>query len=217
MMIAYLVMLAATTLLAWVVAERRPEHRPIALLLSAQLAAELALLALAVGVLAPLRAELGVSVPWTGWARVAGHLADALWLVGSALVVAAALVVFAGRKPWPAFAGWACAVAALVVVHPIAGDGSQGPMLSAAQGLATVVSAGLFVAWRRRATKPATPAQFCLTMIVANELISLLGAWWAGPFQRWSVTQFSAWLVLGVLVLLQGRSLWTTRLSPSSS
>ena len=214
MMVALMLASAAAVVLAWALTQRRREHRPIALLLSAGLALDAAQLALDARVLAPLRAELGVAVPWTGWARVAGHLADALWLGWGACLVAAALVVFAGRKPWPALAGWAGVVAALVVVHPVAGDGSQARALSAAAALWAVVSVGLLVAWYRRATKPPTSAQFALAMIVTVEPITLSATWWAGLLEHWALVQVSALLLFGALILQQGRLLWTTQ--PSS-
>jgi hypothetical protein len=210
MMIAFFATLAVAAALAWIVTSRRPEHRPLALLLSVGLASELAQLAWNAEVLTPLRASLGVQMPWTGWARAAGLVADALYFVWPAALVAAALVVFAGRKPWAAVAGWACAVAALAVLHPIAADGSLGRVLTAVQVFSVAVSALLGVAWYRRTTKPGSSAHYALGMIVTTELVSLLGAWRIGPFEHWPVSQVLYLSLFGMLIVSQGRYLWSS-------
>jgi hypothetical protein len=210
MIIAILIMMAVAAALAWSVTARRPEHRPLALLLSTALAGQLAQLAWDAGVLAPLRASLGVQSPWTGWARVAGLVADALWLIEPAALVAAALVVFAGRKPWPAVTGWACAVAALAILHAIAADGSLARVLTAVQVFSVVVSALLGVVWYRRTTKPGSSEHYALGMIVTTELVSLLGAWRIGPFEHWQVSQVLYLSLFGMLIVSQGRYLWSS-------
>lgn len=210
MIIAIFVVSTAAAALAWVVARRRLEHRPIAMLLSAGLAFNAALLALNVAVLAPMRERFGMAAPWTGCARAAGHLADALELAWPASVVATALVVFAGRKPWPAFLGWAALVAAMVATHPTAADGSLGRVLTAAALFSAIVSAGLFVAWYRRPRKPTTSAHYALAMIVAIELASLVAAWRVGPFEHWDLSQVVYMVLFVALVALQGRLVWTT-------
>jgi hypothetical protein len=208
--IAIYLALAAAVALAWILASRRPEHRPVALLLSVALVSEAAERAWDASVIAPLRDSLGVAVPWTGWARAAGLLADAITLVWPAAVVAAVLVVFAGRRPWAALAGWACVLVVFAVVHPFAGNGSQARALAVVDVLATLVSLGIVLAWYRRTTRPASSAQFALTLIVAAEGISLLGAWRVGLFERWPVSQVLYLALFGILVLAQGRFLWSS-------
>jgi len=209
MTIALFVALALAVLLAWVLAAKRPEHRPIALLLSVVLAAEVAQGVLEFGVLAPLRARFGVLVPWTGWARVAVHLAEAVWLVWPASIVATSLVVFAGRKPWPAFLGWAVFVAGIVLGYPSARDGSLPRVLGGSLVLSVAISVGLLIEWFRRAATPATSAHFSLAMILAIELNSLGAAWRVGPLEHWDLSQVVYSVLLGALILLQGRFLWT--------
>jgi hypothetical protein len=167
-------------------------------------------------VISPLRAERGVATAWTGWARAAEHLADAVWLAGVAALPAAALVVFAGRRPWPVIAAWAAFVATLVVVHPRGATGELAMWLGAAQGLAVVASLGMFFTWRRTRTAAATPAHFVLTAAIANELVAVLTGWWARPPESWNVTQVLTFVVLGATILIQGRFLWSTRPSRSS-
>jgi hypothetical protein len=206
--------LVVVTAMAWALASKRREHRPIAVLLSLGLAAEVAQRALSVAVLAPLRAALGVDVPWSGWARAAGLLYDAVALTWPAALVGAALVVFAGRRPWAALLGWSFAVAAFAGAHPIAGDGSQARAYTAVQTLAVAIAAGLGLGWIRGRATPATTAQYALAMMVIAELVSLLGAWRVGLFEGWPIAQALYLVMFGVVALVQGRFLWT---SPQSA
>jgi hypothetical protein len=215
MMLVFFAVLAGAVVLAWMLTARRPEHRPVAVLLTVGAVADGGLQVFDRAVLAPLRASRGVATPWTGWARAAGSLADALTLVWPAAIVATVLVVFAGRRPLAAFVGWACAVAVLIGAHPMAGDGTQARALAVANVLAVAISVALVVAWYRKTARPATSAQFALALIVSAELVSLLGAWRVGPFERWPVAQVLYLALFGVLVLAQGRFLWSSP-QPSS-
>src|SRR5262245_22335748 len=96
---AFYVASAIATSLAWALARRKPEHRPIAYLLTASLASDLGQYALR-PLLLHWIAALG-DATWTGWPRVAAHAYQALFMVWPAALAATALVVFLGRKPWP--------------------------------------------------------------------------------------------------------------------
>ena len=209
MMFALFAMYGMAVMLAWILASKRPEHRPVALLLSLGLTVEVVQLALEVGVLAPLRASLGVEVPWTGWASVVGLVAKAVWMIWPAALTATVLVAF-GKKPWAAFIGWACALAFFATAHPIAGDGSEARALAMVEVGFVAVSAAVLIAWYRQPMRPMNSAQFALTMIVATELVSLLGAWRVGPFEQWPVSQVLYLVLFGVLILTQGRWLWNS-------
>lgn len=215
MMTVIVVMETVAALLARILAQRRPEHRPAALLLSVDLAANVALLVLDVSVLAPLRARFGVSVPWTGWARVAGHLVDAIWLAQLAALVAASLWVFTRRNPWPAFVGWALVAALFVVVDPV--NAGLARMLLATRAVAVLISASLFIAWCRQTARPTTSAHSVVAVMVTNEVITVLAAWWAGPFERWGFAQVLATIVLGAIILLQAMYLMRTAQVSSTS
>jgi len=207
MMAVFFAAMLGAVVLAWVLASRRPEHRPVALLLSVGLAVDVGRHVYDEAVVAPLRDSLGVDVPWTGWARAVGFGADAITLMWPTAIVAAALVVFAGRRPWGAVVGWGGVLVVLAVAHPIAG--SQAVALALVQALSIVGSAALGYAWYRRTTTPATSAQLALAMIVTAELVSLLGAWRIGPFAAWPISQTLYLSMFVILVLVQGRFLWT--------
>jgi hypothetical protein len=209
MMIALFAMYVGAAVLAWILTAKRPEHRPVALLLSLGLAVEVLQLVLEVGVLAPLRASLGVQAPWTGWAAVVGLMAKGVWAIWPAALAATVLVAF-GRKPWLAIVGWACTMIVFAVVHPIAGDGSEARVLAVVEVLFVAISAGVLVAWYSKPSRPMNSAQFALTMIVATELVSLLGAWRVGLFEQWPVSQMLYLVLFGVLILTQGRALWNS-------
>lgn len=88
----------ALAALAWRHAQARPRHRPIALLISAGIFADLTRRALALIILGPARQLLG-GAPYGGGARVAFHVDQALLLLYPAALAAVALIVFA-RRGW---------------------------------------------------------------------------------------------------------------------
>lgn len=214
MIVAFYGLMAGAAVLAWVLTLRRPEHRPVAMLLTAGLVLDVGLGVLGQTVVAPIRASLGVAVPWTGWAEAVAVLYNAVALAWPFALLAASLAVFTRRSPWFAFAGWGLAVALFAVLHPIAGDGSQARFLTFGELFPALVSAVLVVFAYRSARRPASSAEFALAVIVAAEVVSLLGAWRVGLFQGWPVTQGLYMVVYATLVIAQGRFLWTPQ--PSS-
>jgi hypothetical protein len=200
---------------AWKLTARRPEYRPIAILLTVGIAADMLYLGWSVAVLGPLARSLGVAVPWTGWARVAGVVANALSLVWPASLVATALVM-TKAKPWIAIAGWVLAVLAFVVLHPIAGDGSQEQLLLVVRAAAALATTAIGITWIQRPNRePATAADFALALVLTGELLSLLGAWRVGVFEHWYVSQALYLATFGMLIVSQGRYLCSSP-QPSS-
>src|SRR5258705_458631 len=96
--LTYALSLCATAL-AWVVARRRAEHRPIALLMTAGLASDVARRLLYVHALVPGYAR-AAGGPLTGWARITAHVDNAFFLVWFAAFTAAAMAIFIKRRPW---------------------------------------------------------------------------------------------------------------------
>ena len=47
-------------------------------------------------------------------------------------------------------------------------------------------------------------------MIVSTETISLFGAWRVGLFEQWPVSQVLYLTLFGMLILSQGRLLWSS-------
>jgi hypothetical protein len=206
MLILFLVSCAAAAVLACMIAWRRPEHRSTAVLLSAMLGLQLALIVLDVGVLAPLRARLGVAVPWTGWAWAAALFSKALGLAWPATLMGTALVVYARRRPWFAGAAWAASVLAYAWLHPIASDGSQARFQATADMIGAVSAAGMGVAWycRRSKAETATSAQNVLAVVILMELLALPEIPRVGALQNWPEPAPVYIIVLIVIALVQG-------------
>lgn len=200
---------ALATVLAWMLARHRAEHRPVAVLLTLGLGADVAQRALRTLYLSAVTQRLGADVPWTGPARLAATLFHALFLAWPAALVGAALVVFLHRSAWPAVAAYAASIAAIVVIHPIAGNGSLTRALTAAQLAAVLVSLGCALTWYLRpTTEPTSTAQAALSLIVGVELTSLAFAWRTGVFANWHLSQAIYVVMYAVLIILQGGFVW---------
>src|SRR4051812_1163686 len=92
--LTYALSLTATAL-AWGIARRHVEHRPIAMLLSLGLASDVGRRLLNIAV-------LSTPGPYAGTARVAYHIEQALYLAWLAGVTATSLRLFIPRRPlWP--------------------------------------------------------------------------------------------------------------------
>jgi hypothetical protein len=152
---------ALATALAWAVYKRRPEHRPIAWLLTIGLTSDVALRMLHVWYFDEAVARLGVDTPWHGWPRVVGHVSDALSIAWPAAVAGAAVAAFLGRKPWAVLGSYVVCVSGFVVWHPVTGNGSQAKALAACELAATLVAVGCALTWYRTSTKSATTARNC--------------------------------------------------------
>jgi hypothetical protein len=207
------------TVAAWILARRRAEHLPIAALLTVGLGTDLARRALRSLYLGEAIRRLGNDAPWTGWPRVAAVASHALFLAWPATIVAVALVVYLRRRPWPALLGYAASIVAIVVVHPIAGNGSLGRMLTAGMMIGLLVGVGCAATWYLKpagdpASKaPTSTAQATLTIMLAGELASLVGSWRLGIFDHWHLSQIAYLFMFSILNILQWGFVWQSRSS----
>jgi hypothetical protein len=198
--------LGAAVALAWAVASKRPEHRPVALALSLLFVSDLARRALRVLVLDPVRS----AAPFQGGARVAAAATMALTLAWPAALAAVALVVFVRRPAWPSVIAWALASGALIASYPAIRGAALARCYLAAEMLSCVVALACAVVWYRRSTERTSPAQAVLLILIAGELASL-AVWPFGPFDRWDLVRAMNFVTFGVVILLQGGSLWESR------
>jgi hypothetical protein len=213
-LVLYLLSVVATGL-AWTLARKRPEHKPIAVLLSIGLGTDLARRALRALYLGEAIKRLGSDTPWTGPERIAAIVSHALFLAWPAAMTGAALTVFLGRRAWPVVVAYAALITAIVIVHPIAGNGSLGRMLTAAQLASVAVSIGCGLTWYlSRSTKPTSTAQAALSLIVGVEASTIAFAWRAGIFVSWNLTQAVYVVLYVVLAIMQGGFVWQSSRSP---
>ncbi len=213
MIFAGYALLTIATVFAWVLSWRVAEHRPVALLLSLHLLTNLARRALTVCVIAPAALRFGLA-PFEGWARVAGHVDDALFLAWRAGLAAAVVAVFLPRRSRPLFAvgvTWALAVIAIAVMYPT----TRGPVLArsylAAELAAVAVSVGVIAMWIRTRRSPDLQ-HVSVALVVATEIVIVLaGPWRFGLFASWSGALSAYVALFAMLTALQGGSLWLTR------
>lgn len=204
---------AVAMVLAWALTQRRAEHRPIAVLLTVGLVADILRRVLRSLYLGAAIERLGNSTPWTGWPYAAAVASHALFLSWPAALAGAAMVVFLGRRPWPIVLGYAAGVVAILVVHPIAGNGSLARALTAGTLVGLAAAIGCAATWYLRSKEPTSSAQATLALMVAGELASLAGAWRIGLFTSWHLSQVVYILTFAVLSVIQGGFLWQSRSS----
>jgi hypothetical protein len=202
---------ALATVLAWTLARRSAEHRPVAWLLTTGLAVDLARRALRtfyiLPVIRPLRGH-----PLTGVPLAVAHVNDALFLTWSAALAACAMVVYLGRRLWAAVAVWAAVVAGLVAFHPTESSGTLGRVFTAAQLGSLAAGLGCAATWYLSESRaPTTTAQASLGVIIAGELATLVGSWRIGAFDNWHISQILYLLLYMLLGVLQGGFLWQSR------
>lgn len=205
---------AVATGLAWAVAWRRADHRPVALLLTLGLAADVLRRALYLYVLLPGYQAAG-SGPLTGWYRVAGNLDAAAFLVWPAAIAGASVRVCLGRRPVLVVAAWAVASAALAACYPVARGASLARVFLVAELAALLVATEAIVTWVRRGHAPGVQ-HVSVALVVAAELCAVIaGPWKVDLFGAWSLAQLGYAALYVVLIVLQGGSGWFR--SPTSS
>lgn len=213
-MIGLLALSAAVVTLAWWVAARRPDHRPVALFLTLSLASDLVRWALTSWVLIPERARSG-GVPFTGWHLVVCHIDRSLVLALHAGLAALAMWVFLRRRPWAVAVAWALAVAALAVTYPITrGEVLQRCYLAAELATLGVVS-GCYVMWWWRREKP-NFSNVCALLLGSGEVAILIGPYSRNIFTSWDIAQAMYATIYVVLLILHGGILWRLE-QPSKS
>jgi hypothetical protein len=211
---------ALATALAWALSRRRPQHRPVATLLTFGLASDLAQRALKAYVLTPGYAALG-KAPATGWLLVARHADQALFLAWPAGLAALTMWVYLKRRPWPIALGYAAAVLGIVILgYPaIRGPDLHKPYL-AVELACVAVATGAFLHWIAFRKDPPTATHWMTILMVGTEVAGIIaGPWRLGLFSSWNVAQFGYLLLYATLVAVQGVVLWmiSSSTTPPSS
>ncbi|WP_437647334.1 hypothetical protein [Sorangium sp. So ce362] len=199
-------LLALATLLAWVVARHRPEHRPVAWLLAYGLAANVVRRAIRIGVLAPARAELA-GAPFTGWTRLAFHVESALFIGWIAGVAALAVWIFGRRRPWGVLAVYVVAVAVLAAGYPTFRGELLGRAYLALELAALCTSVGCLILWFLGGERGRTH-HLAAGFIVIGESLMLLGPFRVGIFDAWDLARSILIALYISLVPVQGVAIW---------
>lgn len=208
MLSGLLALSALVTVAAWLVARQRAEHRPVALYLTVSLVADLARWPLTTAVLIPTRARLG-EAPFTGWARVACDVDNALFLAPHAALAALAVWVFAARRrPWPVALVWLAAVAVLSIGYPLTRGAVLHHCYLAAELTTLATMTGSYVLfWRSKRNPDIT--NFCTLALGVGEIAVVIGPYWRGDiFGAWDIAQAMYATVYVMLLALQGYILW---------
>jgi hypothetical protein len=215
---------AAAALLAFAVARRSVEHRPLGWLLGGTTIADVTRLALLATIIRPARdaaRDAGLdpsAVLLDGWARIACIADSALFLAWFAGLAALSLWLFLRRRPWPVAVVYGLAVLALVIGYPALRHGALQRFYLAAELAALCVGLGSLARWiGREAPRLPHVAAAC---VLATDLATLVaGPWRFNVFGAWSLALVMYAALYATLVVLQAGALWIspTPSRPSSS
>jgi hypothetical protein len=196
---------ALTIALAWMLARRRPQHRPFAWFASVMLAVDVVHVALNLG---PLDAPR----PYAGFRRVLFHVDQALFLSWPVGLAAVAWIVFLERRLWwpPVLAG-VVALVVFVVGYP---SPFRGATLMAAYALthaAAVVACLVAMAlWTRRRAPP-RPEHACTSLTVLLDCALFAGPYAPpapAPLEMWNLAQLLSVGIWACLALIHAGALW---------
>lgn len=213
-LVAY-VATAAAAALAWAIARRRPDHRPIAWLLTLYPFVNLARRALRELVFTPARDALRAqgldpaAVPFTGWERVAVDLDGALFIAWPAGVAALAIWAFTKRRPWGVAIAYAGAVAFMVATYPRGADLQR--FYLAVELAAMCASLGCLLIWFR-SREPLSLRTLATGIIVSVELAMVTGGPYRGNiFLTWQRAQQILIVMFMALIAVHAASIWRSR------
>jgi len=192
----------AAAVSAVLLARRRADHRPFAVYMVSVTVAN-TMRAMLTAWWCPIR-PLG-SPPFTGSARLAFHVDEAVGLALPAALAITAIVLFAERRRLavvPALA-WIGGVAYLCASYPeVRGEQLRRVYLAAELG-ALCIAAGAITLWTWRRLPP-TPARVALLAVVIVDGVTLIaGAWRYGFWDHWHLQQIALTLLYATLTILQ--------------
>lgn len=197
---------ALATVLSWIVARHRPEHRPIAWLLGYGLASDIVRRVVRIHVLQPARAELG-GAPFTGAARIVFHVETALFLGWMAAVAALAVWIFGRRRPWGVLVAYVVAVLVVAIGYPTFRGELLGKAYLACQLAALCTSVGFLLRWFVGSER-ARVHHIAAGLIILTELSMLAGPYRFGVFTTWHLAQSMLIALYVTIVPVQGVAIW---------
>jgi hypothetical protein len=205
---------AIVAVLAWLIALRRPHHKPVAWFMTVSLTTDVIRQALDRLILAPDRAQIG-TVPFTGWARVAFHFDEAFFVLWRAGIIALVVFVFLKVRPWPVVVVYTLTVMVLVFGYPTIRGETLGRIYLGVELATIAVTIGSFTTWFWRREAP-TITTFVTLAIGVLEAVTLL-PYRKDPFNYWLLAQVSYITFYVALIILYGGILWGSGSSSQSS
>jgi hypothetical protein len=180
---------ALLSLLAWLVARRDHTHGRFAGYVTWMAVGNALRIAL-------LDARDGAPKPYTGVARFLFHVDQALVLSWSAFFVALCIHHFAARRIWPAFVGWAAAMA-VCLDYPAVSKDTLAALYRAA-ALITLLASWGCIAWgilRRRSFEPRL-THLTLILFATTDVALFLVPYARGLVANWPLVQLATVLML---------------------
>lgn len=197
--------MAVAFVVAVLAARRSRALRPIAALLGYAVLADPVRRALAGHILAAQEGLRAAGIdPFgalTGWARVAGHVHQALWIGWGAALAATVTALLGLHRAWigPAIA-WAMTIAVLVAGYRTLGGYQAREVFLLCDLVTGAYAAGALASWaeRRRSPEPCHIAAIALLLFHGAYLL----AYHRGPWLTWDVARVALLGLFSVLTLL---------------
>lgn len=190
--------------LAFILARRRPQHRPFAAWAAVVLVADIARHFLNAG---PLDAPR----PYSGALRALFHLDQALWLTEPVGLAAVCWSAFLLSRPWMPLLAGVAAWTALAIGYPWPFRGALlGTAYALIQALAVLASGIAMAVWTRRKAHP-RPEHAC-ALFAAGLTCALFSGPYAPnapePFGDWTYAELVYLSIWAALALIQAFSIW---------
>lgn len=210
--VAFYALAAAATSSAIVLAWQRRRHAPVAILLAGGLGGDMVQRGLAAVL-------VGQPRPFTGVARVAWTVKEAIFTAYVPGVVAVALLVLLRARRQALLlpsAAWGAIVAAHVFGYPELRGTALASFYRDVQ-IAAVVALGAMVArfevQRRLAHRAPTTTELVVVWAAATEAMNLGGPYLVEPWSRWGLARVAYgvfYVVASIVQIIEGGSAWTS-------
>ena len=195
--------------IAFMIARKHRDYRPVAAFLAGTALADLALAAL---IVADAPTTLS-DAPLVGLARFVGHARQGLYLVWPAGLVALVVTVFSGRFPRIVPVAYAMTLAVLVLGYPMLEGVLLRRLYLGIELSALVAAIAAVVQWPWR-LEPLTVPHVMTLLLLSGEVGLLLGPWHHDLFAGWDAGRMTYSTAYALLIALQLGILWR---SPASS
>ena len=139
-------------------------------------------------------------VPYSGLARAAFHIDQALLLSWPAALIASAVVIFLRRPAWPVAVGWLATASTLAVLYPTLRDGQLLTTYAVVSLLSCAVVCGIALA---RFGEAWIQHQASLLLITSGEAIANVAYLFGDPVRDWDMAQTAHATSFGLVLCYQ--------------